>query len=82
MELKPKERIRSFLIKTARRIMRRSFAKYPNFRYVYQCNIAMLLHDHHGITDYKKRNSAASDIIKLVFDSPQNDNQGEEHNDG
>ncbi len=33
----------------------------------YVSNIAMLLHDNYGITDYEKRNQAAEDILKLIF---------------
>ena len=35
----------------------------------YQANIAMLLHDHHGIANIDKRNKAADDILRLIFNS-------------
>ncbi len=54
-------------IEQARRTIRDAFASDPDFRMTYQANIAMLLHDHHGITEYGARNAAASDIIALVF---------------
>ena len=37
-------------------------------RFGYQSNIAMLLHDQYGVTDYKERNQAAIDILNLIFD--------------
>lgn len=55
-------------IKAARRVIRDAFSADPNFRFGYQSNIAMLLHDHYGITDHKIRNAAASEIIKLIFE--------------
>lgn len=53
----------------ARETMRDTFKEDPDFRYAYQSNIAMLLHDRHGITDYGARNVAADDILRLVFES-------------
>ena len=55
-------------IKEARRIFKDAFDRDPDFRYGYQSNIAMLLHDQYGITDYDKRNAAANDILKLIFE--------------
>jgi len=55
-------------IKEARKVFKDAFDKDPDFRYGYQSNIAMLLHDQYGITDHKIRNAAASDIIKLIFE--------------
>ena len=46
-----------------------AFEDDPEFRNAYVANIAMLLHDHYGITDPKTRNAAGSDIVKLVFES-------------
>ena len=42
--------------------------KDEELRFAYQSNIAMLLHDRYGITNWDKRNNAANDIIKLIFD--------------
>ena len=56
-------------IQEARETIRQAFEDDPNFRLGYQANIAMLLHDRHGITDYDARNAAADDIIKLIFES-------------
>jgi len=54
-------------IKKARETMRNAFDEDPDFKMGYIANIAMLLHDHHGITNYDKRNAAAEDILKLIF---------------
>ena len=54
-------------IQKARKVFRDAFDKDPDFKLTYVANIAMLLHDHHGITDFDKRNAAAEDILKLVF---------------
>lgn len=54
-------------IKKARKTMRTAFDEDPDFKMSYIANIAMLLHDHHGITNYEKRNAAAEDILKLIF---------------
>ncbi len=54
-------------IKTARRIMRTAFEEDPEFRNTYIANIAMLLHDRHGIIDFVARNSAADEILTLIF---------------
>ena len=54
-------------IQEAREIIRQAFEDDPDFRRGYQDNIAMLLHDRHGITEYDARNKAANDIIKLIF---------------
>jgi len=40
-----------------------------SFRDGYVSNVAMLLHDRYGITDYETRNKAADDIIHLIFES-------------
>jgi len=55
-------------IKEAREVIKKAFEEDPGFRRVYQDNIAMLLHDRHGITGHEKRNKAADDIIKLIFE--------------
>lgn len=54
-------------IAKARKTMRDAFDKDEDFKYGYIANIAMLLHDRHGITNYDKRNAAAEDILQLVF---------------
>lgn len=56
-------------IAEAREFIRQSFEDDPDFRRGYQDNIAMLLHDRHGITEIDARNAAADDILKLVFGS-------------
>lgn len=53
----------------ARKTMADAFKADPDFRDGYVANIAMLLHDRYGITDYKTRNAAGDDIVKLVFES-------------
>lgn len=61
----------SFLIRLARRIFKDHFEKNKDFRYGYQSNIAMLLYDRYGITDYGSRNQAANDIMKVIFDAEE-----------
>lgn len=51
----------------AREEMRDAFKEDDGLYIAYHANIAMLLHDRHGITDIDKRNAAAEDIMKLVF---------------
>ena len=34
----------------------------------YQANVAMLLYDRYGIKNHKKRNNAADDMLRLIFD--------------
>lgn len=57
-------------IEKARATFRAAFRMDPGFRRVYQDNIAMLLHDRHGIIGQYERNTAADDIIRLVFEEP------------
>lgn len=54
-------------VPVARRTMRDSFKRDPDFRHGYVANVAMLLHDRHGITNHAKRNKAAEEIIDLIF---------------
>ena len=54
-------------IKEARKTIREAFEKDPDFKESYVANIAMLLHDHYGITDFETRNQAGEDIVKLIF---------------
>jgi len=53
-------------VKTLREMFRKELED-DNLRIGYIANIAMLLHDRYGITDYKTRNQAAIDILKLIF---------------
>ena len=55
-------------IEKARATFRDAFREDPDFRRVYRDNIAMLLHDRHGITGFVERTAAADDIISLVFE--------------
>ena len=59
-------KIESHHIKTARSIMAAAL-KDPDLKWAYQSNIAMFLHDNYGVTDFKKRNQAARDILELIF---------------
>jgi len=56
-------------IQKAREMMREELDKDEELKYGYQSNIAMILHDRYGITDYKKRNEAANEILKLIFET-------------
>jgi len=39
----------------------------------YQANVAMRLHDNHGITGFIERTAAADDILHLIFQSGVDD---------
>ena len=54
-------------VKKARKIMRKAFNKDYAFYESYQSNIAMLLYDKAGITDYNERNKIAKEIMRLIF---------------
>lgn len=54
-------------IKSARKTMCKVLEQDEGLRIAYVSNIAMLLHDRYGITDYNQRNQAAEDILKLIF---------------
>jgi len=54
-------------IKKARKTMRKAFEKDGSLLVGYVSNIAMLLHDKYGMTNYEKRNRAAKDILRLIF---------------
>lgn len=54
-------------IQRARNTIRKAFERDKHFKYGYVANIAMLLHDRYGITDFDKRNAAAEDILRLIF---------------
>lgn len=54
-------------IKKARKVIRKAFEKDGELLVGYVSNIAMLLHDKGGITDYEKRNRLAKDILLLLF---------------
>jgi hypothetical protein len=54
----------------ARKVMKDAFeadSQPGGFKDGYISNIAMLLHDHYGITNFETRNKAAEDILKLIF---------------
>lgn len=54
-------------IKAARQVLRQAFIDDPDFKQSYVSNIAMLLHDSYGVTNYETRNAAAEDILNLIF---------------
>ncbi len=57
-------------IQKARKAMRDAFERDAEFKEGYIANIAVLLYDRHGITDYNKliaRNAVAEDILQLIF---------------
>lgn len=54
-------------VANARKTMRVAFKNDPELERTYVDNIAILLHDRHGITNIDKRNKAAKDILKLIF---------------
>ena len=54
----------------AKQVMAEFLSKDEGLYISYQANIAMLLHDRHGITDYEKRNAAADEILSLIFSLP------------
>jgi hypothetical protein len=54
-------------IKNARETMRKALERDEDLRWCYVSNVAMLLHDRYGITDYDQRTQAAEDILKLIF---------------
>lgn len=60
--------IDSHRIIKARKIMSDAFKEDPDFKRGYVANVAMLLHDHYGITNFDKRNAAAEDILELIFE--------------
>lgn len=54
-------------LEKARKTIRDAFEADEHFKYGYVSNVAMLLHDRYGITDHKKRNDAAKEILELIF---------------
>ena len=56
-------------IAEARKEIADAFAADPDFRDGYVANVAMLLHDHFGITGFEDRNKAGDMIVKLIFES-------------
>ena len=52
----------------ARVVMAKYLREDEGLRIVYVANVAMLLHDRYGITDYEKRNAAAEAILNLIFE--------------
>ncbi len=63
------EAVESSHFMKAREHIAKVFQDDPSFRKVYTDNVAMLLCDSYGITDYKEHNNTANDIIKLIFES-------------
>lgn len=59
-------REKDLTIKEAREFMAKKLED-KGLRIGYVSNIAMLLHDRYGITDYETRNRAAEDILNLIF---------------
>ncbi len=53
----------------ARKIMIEAFQNDDDLWRAYRDNIAMTLHDRHGITAKDKRDHAAADIMKLIFET-------------
>jgi len=47
--------------------MRNAFEKDSGLYEGYRSNIAMLLHDKHGIINHEQRNKAAEAILTLIF---------------
>ena len=64
--------IKSKDIVRARKVMSDAFREDPDFEYGYVANIAMLLCDRYNKANFRnddKRDKAARDILKLIFDS-------------
>jgi len=59
----------SNIVKNARKVLRDAFDKDPDFRRVYEDNIAMLLYDKYKgmFRDINTRNEAAQAIMNLLF---------------
>lgn len=55
-------------VKAARRAMWRAFKNDPGFKRTYVDNMACLLMDYLGITDYKQRNDVAKKIIDWMYE--------------
>jgi hypothetical protein len=53
----------------ARKVMIEAFQNDEDLWRAYRDNIAMTLHDRHGITAKDKRDHAAADIMKLIFET-------------
>jgi hypothetical protein len=54
-------------IAKARKTIKDALEKDEGLKLAYVSNVAMLLHDRYGITDYETRNKAAEDILDLIF---------------
>jgi hypothetical protein len=52
---------------SARRTMSEALRNDESLRRSYVDNIAMMLHESHGIVDYDQRNKAANDVLNLIF---------------
>jgi hypothetical protein len=55
------------LITVARKIIWEAFKSDPDFKQTYVDNVACLLIDTLGITDYKTRNEAAKTIVDYMY---------------
>ncbi len=60
---------RPMSIEKARTTIADAFKADPSFRKGYVDNVAMLLHDQFGITDFETRNKAGDAIVRLLFES-------------
>ena len=54
-------------VQEARKVISDAFEADPDFMETYVANVAMLLHDRHGIANHKRRNIIASEVIDLIF---------------
>ena len=54
-------------VNEVRAFMIEKFDEDSGFEEAYIANIAMLLHDRYGITDYNIRNKAGKDVLDLIF---------------
>ena len=56
----------STFVKT-RQAMSQAFRDDPGLFHSYHANVAMLVHDRHGITDKAARDRLASEVLQLIF---------------
>ena len=59
--------VSAYTIAEARKVIGDALKEDKGLKWGYISNIAMLLHDKYGITNYSQRNRAAEDILRLVF---------------
>lgn len=55
-------------VQKARQTIKKALIKDEDLMICYVSNIAMLLSDRYGITDFDERNDAAKEILNLLFD--------------